>query len=226
MTRAARVLLVGALLALPFGACSSPIESTEGDASTGGGGSGGAPAGGTGGADASSGGVGGGATGGWGGYAFGHCDVPTPSSCSLEQTCKQLGCGQGWARLDTSGCLRANCKADEDCAPGERCISPHLVALGCFGSRLEGGCFVHEPTGDCLCTLTADCRGPLLCVPLTVAPPESDCSYPAEHMTCLALMDATEALLGASSITTGAAKDAMQACYDKLKPELAKLGCE
>lgn len=30
----------------------------------------------------------------------------------------------------------------------------------------------------------------------------------------------------AEGTVSGAAKDALQACYDKLKPELAKLGCE
>ncbi|MBX3127548.1 MAG: hypothetical protein KF718_12570 [Polyangiaceae bacterium] len=176
--------------------------------------------------DASSGGVSGGGTGGAAGYAFGHCTPPTPSSCTFEATCNLLGCGKPWSRLDSAGCLRSECLGDDDCGDEERCIAAALVAPGCHWSGWEGGCGLDEK-GECTCVHTFDCLGPLLCVPVEIAPPQADCAI-SSQVTCPELWDAMGALKSwLQHPKVGATlKDAMQSCHDKLTLEAMTLGCE
>lgn len=225
LNRAARGLLASALAATALAlACSSPSEPAAADASAGSGGTGAAGAGG---ADGSSGGVSGGATGGAAGYAFGHCPTTTPSICSVEDTCSVLQCGEPWSPLDAQGCMRPPCLADEDCAAEDRCVLPHMWAPGCYPSEWSCGLTFPGREGTCFCDAqTADCqRGPV-CVPTAVAPPAEDCTFPLESAPCSMLVETVSALFSILGSVSGAAHDAMQACYDKLKPALKTLGCE
>ena len=66
-----------------------------------------------------------------------QCDDPTPSLCSLEATCDELGCG-GF-QFDEAGCSREACSADTDCASDERCASGSLSAASC-APLADGSC--------------------------------------------------------------------------------------
>lgn len=137
------------------------------------------------------------------------------SQCTFEQTCQELGCGDGLSRFGADGCLRS-CETSDDCAAGERCRYTALVTRvdeECVtGSEIESCALVD---GECNCEITADCFFPDVCVDATDYPESEDCvldGLDCEDLIWL-IASHTEAL--DSEIAEKAA--AGQACRDKLQ---------
>ena len=74
------------------------------------------------------------------------CAVPPPSSCSVEDTCAEFGCGG--LVFDDDGCRRAECSSDEECVEDERCVTTSIPASSCDYSPDGTVCNCAGPTLD------------------------------------------------------------------------------
>ena len=111
------------------------------DAGAGGsGGSGGSANGGSGG---KAGGGSGGSAGGNGGA--GQCMPSSTSTCTPTDLCKTLGCPS--LQYDEHGCLRPQCKTDDECSADERCAV----------SQCDSPTTCTKENGDCVCSSLAIC---------------------------------------------------------------------
>jgi len=97
------------------------------------------------------------------GGGFSQCKTPPNSTCSAEDTCKQLGCGTS-LQYDEHGCLRTQCTADADCGADERC------AL----SQCEGPATCTVEGGQCTCSVIDICGQVPRCNPVTLAGTRGD----------------------------------------------------
>jgi hypothetical protein len=94
---------------------------------------------------------------------FEQCEVKPPSSCSVEDTCAELGCG-GF-EFDSDGCRRPECASDEECPEDQRCLTTSITAGFCD----------YSPGGE-----TCNCGGPTidrtgsLCNPVAAVGPRGE----------------------------------------------------
>ncbi|HWP05994.1 MAG TPA: hypothetical protein VNN72_09640 [Polyangiaceae bacterium] len=95
------------------------------------------------------------------------------TSCSFEDTCRELDCGGTWSQFTEAGCRKTTCDATSACATGERCLSVLIVGnWDCYPSIYEG-CDVSDCS--CSCTQTDDCRHPAFCQPASEFTEPFDC---------------------------------------------------
>lgn len=113
-------------------------------------------------------------------------------SCSAEEACAALDCGEIWSEFDEDGCRKdlEFCSADTDCTASKRCV-PNPV-LGNFREPFQIGydsCAIQR--GRCVCQrYPEDVAG--TCLSLTEYPSEQDC--PVESLDCDALAQAASSL--------------------------------
>jgi hypothetical protein len=158
-----------------------------------------------------------------------HC--PTPplrdgTTCSFESTCDALECGKPWSLHDEKGCLRKTCSTSGDCAADERCLAAPVV--GGEGTCWSSGCeSCEELENGCGCSCFDDCELRLVCVPLSVAPPEDDCR--TEGLSCKALRSRYgDLLFYLDDVLEEDIRDSVEACNGKLirsEPEICD-ACE
>lgn len=153
---------------------------------------------------------------------FAHCiRRPPAGKCGRDSLCAELECGKAWSMLDDEGCERAECERDLDCTDDERCLPSLLVHFGCQGS------FVEDCNGTaalCFCSITADCRGFLRCVPKTLAPKTADCLYSSSD--CNELSYQVSELQGLGLGPLGAeVKQSVDACITRLQAQMQQHGC-
>jgi uncharacterized membrane protein YgcG len=102
------------------------------------------------------------------------------TTCSFEDTCRELHCGATWSQFDASGCRRPECSSSGQCGDDERCVSSVLVGeLDCFSALFEA-CEVHDCT--CSCSATEDCKAVAFCQPADDFPEAADC--PVSTFSC------------------------------------------
>lgn len=87
-------------------------------------------------------------------------------------------CGGLFSEFDASGCLRAECTADSDCAADEVCFVPNV-----WGGCVSSGVLCQEVDGACECAKDADCGGSY-CAKKVDAPPAA-CPEFADADACL-----------------------------------------
>ncbi len=106
-----------------------------------------------------------------------QCETPLDfaSACSIEATCAELHCGDGFSQFDQNGCTRY-CDSDADCGTGERCRHTALAKAGedcpSVGEEVEA-CSLED--GRCSCSMTEGCDWPSICVDATAYPASLDC---------------------------------------------------
>jgi hypothetical protein len=173
--------------------------------------------------------LGGAGAGGEPGDPFSHC--PTPplrdgTTCSLESTCDALECGKPWSLHDEKGCLRKTCSTSGDCAADERCLAAPVVGGegACWSSACES---CEELANGCGCSCFDNCELRMVCVPLSVAPPEDDC--PTEGLSCQALRSRYgDLLVYLDDVLEDDIRDSVEACNGELiraEPEICD-ACE
>jgi hypothetical protein len=147
--------------------------------------------------------------------AFGNGEYATvTTTCSFEDTCKDLGCGAPWSDFDASGCRRATCTSSATCGHGERCVPRALYESGCNPGVYER-CSA-ESCDRCACSTSADCNSVGFCLAVADYPTSTDCNV--DTSDCAAVADRLLYLeLGAF---TGDAADAVSACAERLHAAL------
>jgi hypothetical protein len=88
---------------------------------------------------------------------------PPPSWCSLEDTCKSLGCGS--LEFDANGCKRPECTSDADCSSADRCI--HVACRNTMACT-------YSADGNCLCGGPTPCFEAQFCNPTAETGPRGD----------------------------------------------------
>ena len=148
------------------------------------------------------------------GAACGDGDQATVStSCTFEDTCKALGCGEPFSQFDASGCRREECASSEDCADDERCVSARVRGdTECHSSLFED-CGVSE-CNVCVCGGTDDCRSLAFCLPADEYPADEDCDLAG--LGCDDLVEWSNYLKYADRLFEGDTKAAIEACRSKV----------
>jgi len=144
------------------------------------------------------------------------------TTCSFEDTCRELDCGGTWSQFDASGCRRPTCTASSQCDDDERCIASLLVGeSGCYASVFEG-CELLDCS--CTCIVSEDCQTIAFCQPAADFPQAADC--PLSTVDCSGLpYFITQLELWTQGIDTEDPSDldtAMLACQTKATEKLAQ----
>jgi hypothetical protein len=144
------------------------------------------------------------------------------TTCTFEDTCRELDCGATWSQFDASGCRRPTCTASSQCDDDERCVASSLVgANGCYSSVFEG-CELDDCS--CVCGASADCETLAFCQPAADFPEAADC--PISTVGCAGLPELISMLeLWTDGVDTGDLTDldtAMLACQTKAEHALER----
>ena len=138
------------------------------------------------------------------------------TTCTFEDTCEALGCGEPFGMLDASGCVRKECGSSDDCSSGERCVPSVLHGNDCYSSVIEG-CTVE--CDRCVCSVSEDCRKVAYCLPAADYPSSSDCEL--SGMSCSALRSLLDDL-EFTDYYEGDTGAAVAACRAKLAGRIAE----
>jgi hypothetical protein len=151
-------------------------------------------------------------------------DFTFTSECSFEDTCKELGCGDGFSQFDAQGCSRF-CESSADCGNGQRCRHVELVLREdeCPSSGSEASCSIQN--GKCSCGFTADCPLPNICVDAAQYPITLDCVL--DGATCEQLANAASGWQTFLQGGTGTAADneGANGCLSKVQAQRVSLQC-
>jgi hypothetical protein len=146
---------------------------------------------------------------------------PFPTTCTFEETCAALGCGDGFSIFGEDGCQHF-CENDSDCGPEQRCRFTALSGEGCPSRRVVEMCDKEE--GTCKCYGSADCYKPDICVDATRFSESEDCAV--QDMSCEELRQFQENAAADETPPAGSAKAAAFAvCNERVRVRLAELDC-
>jgi len=144
--------------------------------------------------------------------------ITFPSTCTWDETCAAVGCGDGASIYGKDGCDRS-CNTSDDCGPGERCrytVLTRGITTSIEQCNIDGG--------GCSCTSNADARAPDICVDARRYPESSDCQL--AELGCGELSDFANNLRELGSAPEGSAKAAAIAgCASAIQGVLQALDC-